>query len=199
MTTYYFKMMNMSSGTSILVKSDSLTKYGWNKTMNWETSLVVGRMDPIQNFRNTESKIDIGIEATDIYCFPGESYNRSDFDILNQLLSIDGKQIKKVNMDDYGDEFFRGFFYPSYTVSGNNYAVQTAPIFLCQLSALEQSTANTNTYFYVYATIPSFSYNKDRHVDADGFSYTTQLDFTLNVIHTNIRGVSSKINPLGGS
>lgn len=199
---YILKIMNMSSGTSILVKSDSLTKYGWNKTMNWETTLVVGRMDPIQNFRNTESKIDIGIEAKDIKIFDQQYFSQDDFDNLEMILKDKEKKdlVQNVNIDLYSNEFFRGFFYPSYLENNGSYSMLTAPIFRCHLYF--GNGKEDQTYFKGFATIPSFQYSKNKYVNENGLPYNIGLDFTLNVIHVNIKSVSSKIVPatdiLGG-
>lgn len=186
MTTYYLKLMNISSGDAIFLTSDSLTKFGWNKNMNWETSLVVGRMDPIQNFRNTESKVDIGIEVSNI-----KVYKEVGVEDFFTFESDPNFSSKNVNLDSYSSPDFKGFFYPSYQQDGNSYSIKTAPVFRCQLYI--KLAAGKKNYFLGYATIPSFQYSKTKYVDENGRSYNTGLDFTLNVIHTKITSVSSKI------
>lgn len=189
--TYKLKVQNISSGDIIYGESSSLIKYNYSKTMNWETTPVVGRMDPIYNFKNTEAKIEIAIEADSVYyCKLNDKPTQVNLNEFNEKID------NKIAASGSGGEVFfnyyntgngfQGFFYPSYQQNGSTFQVKTAPVFRVKLF-----NANKE-YVSVYCTIPSFAYSKDKYTDATGKSYLTSLDLVLNVIHTKPELVGSK-------
>lgn len=191
MPNYKIKLMNLSSGDVIYASSTTLKNYGHTKTMNWETSLVVGRMDPIQNFRNTEAKINIGIVTSNVYYrqlskMNGKRHTSQDLEEIFQLETSNREGIGIVDLDIYSTEGFRGFFYPSYLQDGNVYSVLTAPVFRCKISS------DSKVMFSGYCTIPDFNFEKQKFVNDQGNSFQSILSFTLNVIHTNLKSVSSR-------
>lgn len=185
MATYYLKIQNLASGDLMIAKSTAITKYDYNKAMNWETTPVIGRMDPIYNFRNTESKIEVGINPSnvDYYQFTDSLSDKTLSDFFDNQ---EGKTKITTKLQIYDEDGIRSFFYPSYQQNGNSYQLKTAPVFRCYLAA------STAVYFDVYCTIPSFSYNQSKYVGDFGRPFYTGLNFTLNVIHTSFSSVGSK-------
>lgn len=201
--TYKLKVQNISSGDIIYGESSSLIKYNYSKTMNWETTPVVGRMDPIYNFRNTEAKIEIAIEASDFYyCKLNDTPTQDKLNEFNKKISskkeaIDFRGSKKSEAIPFSyyntGDGFQGFFYPSYQQNGSTFQVKTAPVFRVKLFNQDRE------YVSVYCTIPSFAYSKDKYTDATGKSYIIALDLVLNVIHTKPELVGSKFFNTGGT
>jgi hypothetical protein len=182
---YYIKIQNLASGDLITAKSSAITKYDYNKTMNWETTPVIGRMDPIYNFRNTESKIEVGMNPSKV-----EFYKFTDSLNETELNNFFENQKEKTNittrLEVYDEDGVRSFFYPSYQQNGNSYQLKSAPIFRCYLAN------SSRVFFDVFCTIPSFSFNQSKYIGQFGTPFYTGLNFTLNVIHTSPESVGSR-------
>lgn len=196
--TYKLKVQNISSGDIIYGQSKSLIKYNYSKTMNWETTPVVGRMDPIYNFRNTEGKIEIAIESNSVYyCKLDKTPTETGLqDFINKISDLTTAKAngKEIPFSYYNpNNGFQSFFYPSYQQNGTTFQMKTAPVFRVQLFN------DKSQYVSVYCTIPSFNYSKDKYVDETGKSYITALDLVLNVIHTKPELVGSRFFKTDGT
>jgi hypothetical protein len=181
-----FKIMNLSSGNIIYFSNANISKYSYNRTMNWETTPVVGRMDPIYNFRNTEGKVEIVLQASGIRIFPFDEIPTKES--LKNRIDDESLEGKLYNIDYYSQRYLSSFFYPSYQQDGKSFFMKTAPVFQCKLI----NRADKKTFFAGYATIPSFNYEKSKFVGTGGVPLILEVSFTLNVIHDKLIQVGSK-------
>lgn len=184
-------LRNESSLDFLLFDHIAISNYSIKNILNWEDTQVIGRMDPIRNFKNTESVLDIkfNVKAPCIYYIEGDAqpqdeetlyrnfykdaYPFREQAVLSKRIHQQGSVVKK-------------FFYPSYEELDTEgvYYMKSAPVFRVKVS---------EDIFEGYCVIKDFTLVADaeRHNGSAFSDY--DLNLTFHIIHETPGQVSSTI------
>lgn len=171
-TTRNITIENLSSGDVLHFRSTSITKYSSRYNINYDSTQVIGRMDPIRNFKNTERIINASffVETKQIHLYKQEDNKERNKDIFSRLHEgteekKDKERIKlgtnaQTNPSILFNNFNR-FFYPSYEQEpggAGQYFMKSAPIFRVSFGkfVVDKSAKKTTDTGFFFCTIPTF-------------------------------------------
>jgi len=213
--THIIKIQNLSSGDVLVFRDSYIQNYSFKRIVNWDTTNVIGRMDPIKTYKNTEAKIDINFTVVNphrniinyIY-FPPETITSnvtaSKID-ANKYVSNDLKKFFDTLKSDnnfrntgvYGYAENLGtigkILYPSYNAGEDNYSMKSAPVLRV---AIYKDQKPENKIFDGYATVNALDVNlKAEDVASPGGRNFSNTEFSIlfDVIHTNEGQVASAL------
>lgn len=214
--THIIKIQNLSSGDVLVFRDSYIQNYSFKRIVNWDTTNVIGRMDPIKTYKNTEAKVDISFTVVNphrniinyVY-FPVEHVPYSGFEeslIDGEKYQIDPmeKFFKTLEKPFGSREGIYGYtenletigkiLYPSYDASSDgNYAMKSAPVLRVEIYK-DQKTENK--IFNGYATVNALDVNlKAEDVSSPGGRQFSNTEFSIlfDVIHTNEGQIASAI------
>ena len=129
-------IQNLSSGDILHFRSTSITKYSSRYNINYDSTQVIGRMDPIRNFKNTERIVNASffVKKDKILLYKVEEPIDTQAMTDNFLKFHKGETInptKATNPSVLFNDFNR-FFYPSYEKEAGGagqYFMKSAPVF----------------------------------------------------------------------
>lgn len=170
MTARNITIQNLSSGDILHFRSVSITKYSSRYNINYDSTQVIGRMDPIRNFKNTERIINASffVKTKSLYHYKRDTpidpapSKELFLEIHKETKQLDDKEklqekgIRKYEPSHIYDEYNR-FFYPSYereAEGAGQYFMKSAPIF--RVSVGDFAGDNQGNAGFFYCTIPTF-------------------------------------------
>jgi len=219
--THIIKIQNLSSGDVLMFRDSYIQNYNFKRIVNWDTTNVIGRMDPIKTYKNTEAKIDINFTVVNPH------KNIINF-IYEELISTgDGFQTSKLSTK-YQREQMNKFFndlkgamgknngvygytenlgtigktlYPSYyaekMIKGDNpnynYSMKSAPVLKVKIY---KDGKEQNKIFDGYATVNALDINlKAEDASSPGGREFSNIEVSIlfDVLHTNEGQVASAL------
>lgn len=210
--THNIKIQNLSSGDVLLFRDCFIQNYSFKRNINWDTTNVIGRMDPIKTFKNTETKIDINFtiinphrniinyiyEEQSKYAKPTSKITpqkHTSKDMETFFKTLKGSIGKNSGVYGYAENLgtIGKILYPSYTASEDNYALKSAPVLRVFIYKVGKEQ---NKIFDGYATVNSLDVNlKAEDSSSPGGREFSNTEFSIlfDVIHTNEGQVASAV------
>lgn len=197
------KILNLSSANLLELVGCSIEKLNLNYELAWDSTDVIGRMNPIKNYKNTKKTRSITIKVTNM-----EESNICYFLDTNDMPKTIGRMLELFKQPTLGiykrqtldnilntQAYINKFFFPSYlreNVAGDtddsnkyNYFMKSAPLFLFEFKS-------GNLLISTYCIISSFKFSvngsdfgNDKVIDK------FQLDFEIEEIMSDISQASS--------
>lgn len=209
--THIIKIQNLSSGDVLVFKDCYIQNYSFKRNVNWEITNVIGRMDPIKTFKNTEAKVELSFTVVNphrnivshLFDFGFISPHFYTKDNLNKFFknpeksldpSTPGTAFKGVYGYAENLETIGKILYPSYTNDNGQYSMKSAPVLRVKVY---KDKKEENVIFNGYATVNALDVNlKAEDVSSSGgreFS-NTEFNILFDVIHTEEEQISSAID-----
>lgn len=195
---------NEAAQSFLLLDMVKISKYGIRHNINWEETQIIGRMDPIRNFKNTEAILEVqfNVKAPDIHYIgptPDSGFTEYDSDIINLVSQLEWEgfykfvypELKKgeriagssKRIHQHGSIVQR-FFYPSYEKYDNTYYMKSAPLFRASIS---------EDLFDGYCVLQSFDLVGEGARYGDGVFSDYDITLNLHVVHETVGQVSSRV------
>jgi hypothetical protein len=214
--THIIKIQNLSSGDVLVFRDSYIQNYSFKRIVNWDTTNVIGRMDPIKTYKNTEAKVDINFTVVNphrniinyVY-FPIQSVPDSNFqetlmngekyqiDLMEKFFkTLDNPMGLRSGVYGYTEnlETIGKILYPSYNATGNShYSMKSAPVLRVKIYKDQKPE---NKIFDGYATVNALDVNlKAEDVSSPGGREFSNTEFSIlfDVIHTNEGQIASAI------
>jgi len=204
--THRIKIQNLSSGDIVFFENVFISSYSFKKNLQWDTTNVIGRMDPIKTFKNTESKIDIKFNVLNPHVNIGIARIGSSPSSKQDLEKHFDRTKKLRKGDEIGIFSYERqaaviskILYPSYEASENGVTLfmKSAPVLRVSIYRDEYTkNGETITIFNGYVTINAFdtSLLAENVSSTDGRRFsTTEFSLLFDVIHTSEDEISSAI------
>lgn len=208
--THIIKIQNLSSGDVLVFRDSYIQNYSFKRIVNWDTTNVIGRMDPIKTYKNTEAKIDINFTVVNPHKniihysldFGSLSSNFYTKDNLNKFFknpqkSLDNntRSVPFTGVYSYTKNLgtIGNILYPSYTAGADNYSMKSAPVLRVVIYKEENKEI---TIFDGYATVNALDVNlKAEDVASPSGKHFSNTEFSIlfDVIHTDEIQVVSAI------
>lgn len=203
-----------------MFRDSYIQNYSFKRIVNWDTTNVIGRMDPIKTYKNTEAKIDINFTVVNPH------RNIINF-VYEDLVSLQGFEASKITakyQKDALEKFFndlkstaginRGVYgytenlgtigkilYPSYYAEqmstgadpNYNYSMKSAPVLRVRIY---KDGKEQNKIFDGYATVNALDINlKAEDVSSPGGRHFSNLEVSIlfDVLHTNEGQIASAL------
>lgn len=167
----------VSEDLKLIFNNVYINSYGFKKNLQWETTNVIGRMDPIKTFKNTESKLDIKFTVIDPHTNIRPRTGDKRFYSYNNIIQTVHKVI-----------------YPSYIReeinTGEDYYMKSAPVLKVKIYK-----SNSNIIFDGYCTTNAIDINfRAEDVSSPSAKTFSNLDFSIlfDIIHTRPGEIGSK-------
>lgn len=204
-----------------MFRDSYIQNYNFKRIVNWDTTNVIGRMDPIKTYKNTEAKIDINFTVVnphrniinfvyeDLYS-TGDNFETSVLSTKYQREQMnkffnDLKSRAGINKGVYGYTENLGtigkILYPSYYAEqmstgenpNYNYSMKSAPVLRVRIY---KDGKEQNKIFDGFATVNALDINlKAEDVSSPGGRNFSNLEVSIlfDVLHTNEGQVASAL------
>lgn len=196
-----YVIQNLSSGAVLVFHNPKISDYSIKYAVNWNPVNVLGRMDPIRTFKNTETIIDLKFNCRSdrmMYIEKKDDVTNEDFftKVKSNIGASFGNEeaFQKIKGASTRASSFhlhlgmpRRFFYPSYENRDYSTYMKSAPVFKiydhCDILG-------------GYYTIPNFDIivRGDRTNPYSKIPSDYDFSLVLNPIHTKETQIASKIS-----
>lgn len=195
-----YVIQNLSSGAVLVFHNPKISDYSLKYAINWNSVEVLGRMDPIRTFKNTQTIIDLKFNCrSDRMMYIEKKEDSTNIDFFEQIKKNIGnvfneKKFKTINgAQDRASGFHlhlgmpRRFFYPSYEKRDESAFMKSAPVF-----KIYDHCGILDGYY----TIPNFDIiaRGDRANPYSKVPSDYDFSLVLNPIHTKETQIASTIN-----
>jgi hypothetical protein len=196
--THIIKIQNLSSGDVLVFRDSYIQNYSFKRIVNWDTTNVIGRMDPIKTYKNTEAKIDINFTVVNphrnIIFYPIQTDIMDEITMKNFFNNL-STPFKTTGIYGYAENLgtIGKMLYPSYDAGADNYSMKSAPVLRV---VIYKDRKEQNKIFDGYATVNAIDVNlKAEDVSSPGGRNFSNTEFSIlfDVLHTNEGQVASRL------